>query len=838
MAKIRDYAITIYSAATASMVCEMPEHATGDLLVAFVNKDTASVFTTPAGWTAQQTQISAGAAGGVYTKRAASSSETVTFTLTSETCCGVIVAVQNVNGSTDADAVSGSAKSGADDSTLPISGVGITPSHDNCLVLHGLSTDSGGGFNALPPWVNLFAGDAGANSLCVSYTQQKTAAAITAPDHWGGLQDDARGFIIAIRDDGAGAEFDAYIPLGATAPASQITPLNGSTGTVDKGAWAAVSTPLVSPLNGKTVTGLAIAATADSGINPFRGSARNAGSSSTTQLNACSLDLTTSFDATALEGLVFGTFLNAAPRDYVDTGTAAQGGKFILLGSDASNYKSWVVGGQFTKTERPDARNNYLIEVASSDTVYASAGTANFASMDDLMIGSSGYYGAPSVLWNELYLLGVATLAGGGTAAIDFEDVIFAVNNGCGILPLMQQAGSGATCWISLKFGGVDPIHIACNLNTFQYPRKADEIDYVDFHVSNNKVGIEFDGQDRGGGDVDTLHFTNCLFTSPSSYYWRFASTHDVGADVDFSGTSVVNAAVTLRSSVTLDSVNFINCTSFTLNAATLTNCEFSDTTVSAAAPGDADNISSSSFTSSGTGHAIEIGGTAADITLTGLTFTGYAGTNGSSGNEAIYVNIASGSMTITISGGTTPSIRTAGATVTVVTGAVDTTITVLDITDSSPIENARVLVLAGATGPLPSDDTVTITRSGTTATVTHTAHGMSSATKIQIKGAAEQEYNGIYTVTVSDANTYTYTVSGSPATPATGTIKATAVIIDGLTNASGVVSDTRSYASDQQITGRVRKATSGTLYKTGVISGTVDSSSGFSAAVQLIRDT
>jgi hypothetical protein len=140
MAKIRDSAITINTTATASMVCNMPTHETGDLLVAFVNKDTSSAFTTPAGWTAQQTVLTAGAAGGVYLKRATSGSETVTFTLTIETCCALILSVRNVNGSTVADAVSASAASGADDSTLPYTGIGVTPAHNNCLVLHGLIT--------------------------------------------------------------------------------------------------------------------------------------------------------------------------------------------------------------------------------------------------------------------------------------------------------------------------------------------------------------------------------------------------------------------------------------------------------------------------------------------------------------------------------------------------------------------------------------------------------------------------------------------------------------------------------------------------------------------------
>lgn len=66
------------------------------------------------------------------------------------------------------------------------------------------------------------------------------------------------------------------------------------------------------------------------------------------------------------------------------------------------------------------------------------------------------------------------------------------------------------------------------------------------------------------------------------------------------------------------------------------------------------------------------------------------------------------------------------------------------------------------------------ITRSTNTATVTtSTAHGFSNGASIEIGGAVEGDYNGLYTITVTGANTFTYTVSNSPTTPATGTIEA-----------------------------------------------------------------
>lgn len=836
MASIRDFAITTEAVATASMVCTMPTHVSGDLLIAFVNKDTNTNFTTPSGWTAQQSQVSAGAGGGVYTKRATSSSETVTFALTIETCCAVVIAVKDCNGSTEADAISGSAKSGADDSTLPITGVGITPGHNNCLILHGLSTDSGGGFNALPPWVNLFAGDAGANSLAVSYTQQKTAAAIAAPDHWGGVADDARGFIIAIRDDGNGDTFDGYIPLSTT-PCRQISCMNGSTGVVDKGTWAGAAANAITSVNGKTVTGVAIATTADSGINPYRGTARSAGAQSKTAYSSIEINMTATDDLTNLNGLIFFTFQNLTASDYKDCGTPAQGGKYVLFGSTSANYRAWLIGGFRSATEIPAGLNNVLIEYSTTDTDLVTLGTPDFASFDIFQHGSMGYAAACSSLLNEIYLLNVVQLAGGSASTVlDLDDLVFVVNNGCGILPLVVRAGVQATLWTPMKFGGTDPLFFAEDKKTFAFPQKADGTSYLDFHVSNNKIGIEFDGQDRGSGDVDILHFTNCLFTSPSPYYWRFASTHDAGADIDFSGSTVVNATVTLRSTSDLSGMKFIDCPTFTQNSATLTQIDFSGTKVSCAAPADATLISDCTFTSAGTGYAIEVGGSAANITLTDVDFSGYAASNGSTGNEAIFVNIGSGSVTLYVVGGTIPSIRTAGATVTVI-NAVTVKVTVKDAVDSSLLENARVLLYADGGGDLPGAESVTISRSGSTASVAHTGHGMINGTKVIIAGANQGEYNGVKAISNVTTNAYDFTVSGSPATPATGSITSSYVILDGLSDVSGIEQDTAfSYTNSQPVLGRVRKGTSSPLYKTAPLSGTI-SGAGLDTTVFLVAD-
>ena len=65
------------------------------------------------------------------------------------------------------------------------------------------------------------------------------------------------------------------------------------------------------------------------------------------------------------------------------------------------------------------------------------------------------------------------------------------------------------------------------------------------------------------------------------------------------------------------------------------------------------------------------------------------------------------------------------------------------------------------------------ITRSSGTATATTaSSHGLAVGNKVAISGAVETEYNGTVTVlSVPTGTTFTYAVTGTPSTPASGTI-------------------------------------------------------------------
>lgn len=65
------------------------------------------------------------------------------------------------------------------------------------------------------------------------------------------------------------------------------------------------------------------------------------------------------------------------------------------------------------------------------------------------------------------------------------------------------------------------------------------------------------------------------------------------------------------------------------------------------------------------------------------------------------------------------------------------------------------------------------ITRSGAVATANIPSHGFQNSSSIIFSGADQAEYNVTETVTVVDADTVTFPVSGTPASPATGALVA-----------------------------------------------------------------
>lgn len=90
-----------------------------------------------------------------------------------------------------------------------------------------------------------------------------------------------------------------------------------------------------------------------------------------------------------------------------------------------------------------------------------------------------------------------------------------------------------------------------------------------------------------------------------------------------------------------------------------------------------------------------------------------------------------------------------------------------LNFDDSVEIASHNIMVK----GQRPAAVSISsLTRSGSTATATcASAHGLTTGDRVTVGGANQKEYNISATVTVTSTVAFTYSVSGTPDSPATG---------------------------------------------------------------------
>lgn len=219
----------------------------------------------------------------------------------------------------------------------------------------------------------------------------------------------------------------------------------------------------------------------------------------------------------------------------------------------------------------------------------------------------------------------------------------------------------------------VDAIHAASSFNKIIIDHSSTVCNWT--NISLTALGTTSRGTVTVTANDPTVNITGGTWTSLGT--------------ITFQGNTTV-------SGLTLRSTDLITPNGATMSGCVVDSCRNATSIVTAI--GDVANLSDIEFISDGSNHALEITGTAATVTLTDLIFTSYdSGSAGSpvtptnTGNEAVYVNIASGTVTLNVSGGTTPSVRSAGATVNVVAS---TTVTLTGL-----VANTEVRVYDSGTG-------------------------------------------------------------------------------------------------------------------------------------------
>lgn len=138
-------------------------------------------------------------------------------------------------------------------------------------------------------------------------------------------------------------------------------------------------------------------------------------------------------------------------------------------------------------------------------------------------------------------------------------------------------------------------------------------------------------------------------------------------AQVNITGSSFLDMGTFIfQSNAAIENCAFRRCDLITIGNGTFTGCTFSNSiATSSTSTTTLNNFDDCTFISDGSNHAVNLGTISANTEMSSNnTFTNYATANGSTGNEAILVNVNTGiTLTINVAPGTsTPSVYNTGA--------------------------------------------------------------------------------------------------------------------------------------------------------------------------------
>lgn len=422
-----------------------------------------------------------------------------------------------------------------------------------------------------------------------------------------------------------------------------------------------------------------------------------------------------------------------------------------------------------------------------------------FAEATEIDETTANRYGILENYAGIIYCQGDLTLNGSGTS--NGETIVFKDNT-------LQ---TGASTWVNNGYSRY-------NLNgTGSWTLVNANIQAQPSVDGTNKVDIDMDlssmtAWSQTGGSVTQL---NALTT-------KSGQTHDGVVFTDVATSSIYNTPI---------NCTFNLCGLITIQSGGGLEDFLSNKATGAVAilTANPSVVKRGTFISDGTGHAMEASA-AGSFNWDGHSATGY-GADGTA--NAVFYNNSGGHINLSVTNGAgTPTVLNgSGATTTVISNTATLTVTALDSITKSPIQGVAVIVRVTSAAAFPYLASVTITRSGLTATVSHTGHGYSTGHKVEIKGADQNEYNRIKTITVTGTDSYTFQLydGEAPTTPATGTITATTVLINGKTDVNGEIADTRAYGASQPIAGYAAKSVTSPLYQRAELTGSVSSSTGLS---------
>lgn len=352
----------------------------------------------------------------------------------------------------------------------------------------------------------------------------------------------------------------------------------------------------------------------------------------------------------------------------------------ILALSDGTN---WVAYQLSNKTAILQSTVKQAFIALGNATAYASSGTINLAAVTRVgifhhRIGS--LLTSTAVRFKNLFLMGAATLTGGGSARpLTFNTLFDALNSWGSVSLADKQGGAQVLGKASVQIGdGAKYTYFDSSASSFEYPLafSASNALAQNWNALASSVSVNIKA-----ASTDTINLTAGVLATTLKQALTIDAASDTGATYSVAGTSFVGWAPVWKTGVACTAATFKGCAAVDFKGASITNVLARDGTDAALI------LAESGF--SATGCTLTAGGSsiygiriaaAGTFSLASTTFSGFT--------KDIDVTATTGTVTINLAAGqATPTYQTAGATVNIVASPVFQKVIVSGFTPGSRVQ-------------------------------------------------------------------------------------------------------------------------------------------------------
>jgi hypothetical protein len=344
------------------------------------------------------------------------------------------------------------------------------------------------------------------------------------------------------------------------------------------------------------------------------------------------------------------------------------------LRSTAGNWKVWHVGSPDGGKIDYATNTGFIINPSATDGVFASGGTLDTAAVLSIASLSRSQTGASGDWWQSLWAMGRTVLGGG---SVGRPMTIEHIHNLCSVgkerIVTKVQGSSALLISMDIQLGdGTVPLYANLSSTAIEFPGQYSVAEKTGLYNSvDNLCGLRFNLAASNVVDI-----SGALISSASKFIFQVDSASSASATFTTTGATLTGAGDVQLFNFTApwSSMTFSRCDTVYANGAKIENCKFIEPLSCGVITGYPDRIKNTSFTSAGSGHAIELT-TPGTYTLDGNTFAGYGA---SASTDATIYNNSGGLVVLNVinTEGSVPTVRNGSGASTTVNYPVTFTVT------------------------------------------------------------------------------------------------------------------------------------------------------------------